>query len=244
MSTHSCLPQRRGLPDNHQPMVDKLKIGERLRQALQIHKMSNAALSEACGVSEQAIGKWLKTGQIAKERLPLIVDLLNLRLEWLLTGQGEMFKQEQDDLEHGLPKGKYAFIPYYKVGLSAGHGAAVEYEETDGEMAFRKTWIKRKGLNINDLVVVRVEGESMGPRLQPGDIVLVDRSRTVVKDGKVYVIRNGDQLRIKRLFWRYDGELIIRSDNPDPIYRDEIVPKDVVENLYIIGEVIWAGIDF
>ena len=53
---------------------------------------------------------------------------------------------------------------------------------------------------------------------------------------KVYALRYGNDLRIKRLYRRLDGTLILRSDNPR--YKDEEVPPVLAEeHITIIGRV-------
>lgn len=91
MSTISCL-YLAGNKLNLQPMVDESKeLAARLRIALDATKdVNQAKLAEVVGVSEQAVGKWLRTGKIARERIPVIARALNISLEWFLLGVGAM----------------------------------------------------------------------------------------------------------------------------------------------------------
>ena len=54
------------------------------------------------------------------------------------------------------------------------------------------------------------------PRLQPGDLALIDQARTTIHSGRVYAINDiNGETRIKRIDQPDQGLLILRSDNPD-----------------------------
>ncbi|RME57544.1 helix-turn-helix transcriptional regulator, partial [Candidatus Parcubacteria bacterium] len=78
-----------------------------------------------------------------------------------------------------------------------------------------------------------------------GDTLLIDRSpaaRDHIINGKIYLIRYGDEIRVKQLFKHVDGSLTIRSFNRDK-YPDEQLPPSVLENggIEILGRVVWIG---
>lgn len=140
-----------------------------------------------------------------------------------------------------LPPGTIQ-VPEFRIRFSGGNGSvAVEYEEAEGSVpaTYRLEWLQREKLSPKKLARFKVTGESMEPVLFKGDTVLVnlaenDISRIV--DGKVYAIRYEDQMRIKRLYRRLGGGLVLRSENPD--YRDEEVsPEMVQQHITIIGRV-------
>jgi phage repressor protein C with HTH and peptisase S24 domain len=129
------------------------------------------------------------------------------------------------------------------VELSAGPGCEVELEQVEDHLAFRTDWLKSKGLRADSLRAVYARGDSMAPRIQDGDILLMDTTVGSIVDGAVYALRYDRDVRVKRLTWRFDGALIIRSDNPDPAYRDEIVPREQLEAVNLLGCVVWVGGD-
>lgn len=84
----------------------------------------------------------------------------------------------------------------------------------------------------------KVHGDSMYPLLHDGDTVLVHLGETNIINGKVYAMRYGDELRIKRVYRKLDGGLVLHSDNPEFLPRDEDVPAAVAhEHIAIIGRV-------
>jgi phage repressor protein C with HTH and peptisase S24 domain len=142
-----------------------------------------------------------------------------------------------------LPEGRYVLVPRRRVELSAGNGHLIFEEEEAPPLAFTTDWARTAGLKPASAVVVYAKGDSMEPRIREGDVLLVDLARREIADGKVYALRYNHELRVKRLFRRYDGALIVRSDNA-AAYPDEVVPTgDQNGHVEVIGRVIWRGGD-
>ena len=93
--------------------------------------------------------------------------------------------------------------------------------------------------NANDLVIIRVEGDSMVPTLGDGDDILIDRGDAGgrLRDG-IYVLRVDDALIVKRIALNpVSRRVTVQSDNAAyPPWPDlELRAVDV------IGRVIWAA---
>jgi DNA polymerase V len=69
---------------------------------------------------------------------------------------------------------------------------------------------------------VRVEGDSMEPRIHSGELLVVDRM-VETKDGDVVVARLGSEFTVKRLHTEEDGRIQLVSENPsyEPIQVTE-----------------------
>lgn len=143
--------------------------------------------------------------------------------------------------EDPLPDDAIAIKESRLVKFSAGNGHRIDFEliEESEPAIYRRSWLQREGLNPDHLRRFKVKGDSMEPFLFENDSVLVnlaenDPARLI--DGKVYALRYGEDLRMKRLYRRIDGTLILRSDNPT--YGDEPVPPHLAEeHITIIGRV-------
>lgn len=136
---------------------------------------------------------------------------------------------------------EYALISRYDVLAAAGAGALVAGEEEIGKLAFRRDWLKQRGLSQKDLAVIQIRGDSMSPTLRDGALVLVDCRETRPKTDGIYVIRIDDHLVAKRLQIDIDGGIVICSDNP--AYQPRPVTPDKVAHLHIVGRVVWGGGD-
>lgn len=138
-----------------------------------------------------------------------------------------------------LPPGVFAIVPRVAVRLSAGNGS-VPMESSLPPLAFREDWLRRKGVAAREsLRVCEVRGDSMLPYLMDGDVVLVDLGQKGLSDGEVYAVRVGDEVRVKRLFRRLGGSLLLKSDNPS--FPDEVVPADELGQLEVLGRVLWRS---
>lgn len=67
--------------------TDPINIAARLKSAIAAAKVPKTALATACGVSDQAVTGWTKTGRINKKNLPAIAQALGVSVDWLLTGR-------------------------------------------------------------------------------------------------------------------------------------------------------------
>jgi phage repressor protein C with HTH and peptisase S24 domain len=126
------------------------------------------------------------------------------------------------------------------VRASAGPGAIVSEESGRPYFAFDERWLKAlTGSPSDKLSIIRVEGDSMAPTLNPGDDILVDLAdrEERLRDG-VYVLRIDDTLVVKRIALHpIGGRVTVQSDNP--AYPDW--PDCDLASLNCIGRVIWAG---
>jgi len=126
------------------------------------------------------------------------------------------------------------------VRASAGPGAIVSEESGQPYFAFDERWLKALTASPSDkLSIIRVEGDSMAPTLNPGDDILVDLAdrEERLRDG-VYVLRIDDALVVKRIALHpIGGRATVQSDNP--AYPDW--PDCDLGSLNCIGRVIWAG---
>lgn len=225
--------------------MGKEHIGARLRALMDRAKITNTQLAEACGVTVQAVSKWISKGQIARERVAAICAALDVTADDLLGPEADAVDGE----ERGLPSGRYVFIKRHKVSLPHGEGESDRFEEVDDEVAFRADFLKRNGWTRGALAVFYARGYSMAPRIQPRDVLLLDTSERGkrIEHDKVYAIRYAkerpgvDREQVKRLLWRYDGALIIHSDNTGSEYKDEVIPESELDSITTIGRVVWVG---
>jgi len=131
----------------------------------------------------------------------------------------------------------YDLIP--KVVARAGAGASLETNgDTEGMYAFRRDFMGREHICAAQSVLMDVVGDSMEPLFSEGDTLLVDKSDVEVRDGKIYVVTLGDELRVKRIHKSLNG-LILRSENPR--YPDIPVDGPDLETFVVHGRVRWFG---
>lgn len=227
-----------------------MKFGERLEAALQHLGWGPTELAARTGVAMPTISAIVKR---ASNRTDFKEDLIKgfppdkISHIWLRDETGEM--TEVASRPHIIAKHREdpsrdeeIEIAEYNVRFSGGNGSTVidyDLSEESEPATYRLSWIQRMKLNPEKLKRFKVRGDSMEPLLFPGDTVLVNQAENDIKellDGKVYAIRYGNDLRVKRLFRKLNGSLILRSENP--LYQDEEVTPDLVhQHITIIGRV-------
>lgn len=101
-------------------------------------------------------------------------------------------------------------------------------------ISFRRPWVSRVATSAANLVAFFVEGDSMEPTLEDGDLVLIDKGRTQPRTGAIFAVCvGGDLLQIKRL--EVIGELVrVIADN-----KNYPVAELPAEQVHVIGQVIW-----
>lgn len=182
---------------------------EKIRQVIEFNKITIDEFAEKIGEKPTRLKDVLR----GKQRPPLemiqsIVEIFQIDANWLI-GKGRNFH-----LEGEIDKDEYAYIPMYDVEVSAGNGAAAYgVAEPANHLAYRKDWLKLRGLFAKDLNCVTARGDSMEPTISSKDTLLVDTSKTNPRDGHIYVIRSGDVLWVKRVQRQIDGSLLLISDN-------------------------------
>lgn len=142
-----------------------------------------------------------------------ILTTFDIDANWLITGKNSSSKNP-DEQKNYSEEHEYDYVPMFDVEVSAGNGAAA-YGATEPAMhlAFRKDWLKSRGLFAKDLNCVTARGDSMEPTIHSQDTLLVDTSKNNPRDGQIYVIRSGDTLWVKRIQKQIDGSLLLISDN-------------------------------
>lgn len=176
------------------------------------------ALSQKSGVSKSNMSRWLSGTPPRTADIEPVMDLLGARIVL-----------PDDTLID------YDLVP--KVSAKAGAGASLETsDEKEGLYAFRKDFMGREHICAASAVMMDVVGDSMEPEFYEGDTLLVDKSDIEIRDGKIYVVTLGDELRVKRIFNSLNG-LILRSDNPK--YPDIHVEGPDIETFVVHGRVRW-----
>lgn len=136
---------------------------------------------------------------------------------------------------------EYALIPGYSVQVAAGAGAFPIDEQPTRRLAFRRKWLRFRGLNEKDLVLVFAKGDSMEPTISDNNTVMIDTSQRELTDGAIYVIRTDHHLIVKRVQTLLGNAVLLLSDNQ--AYQPIEVKMSEVQDLEVIGRVVWIGKD-
>ena len=227
-------------------------IVDRIQLALNKADIKWSAAAIKIGLSAQAASNW-KKGKIGRDTIEKLAELLKVDAGWLLTGNSADNIQQTDgtpvvawESPDDLDPNTYVIIPHVDVKFSAGNGHLAAYEPSHKDVGSAQllSWVHKKKVSPKNLITVDIDGDSMEPNIKSVSVVMLDKSVNTleqVKSGKVYAIRYGNELKIKRLSRRFDGALIIDSDNPQ--YQREIVEPEQLEHISIIGKYVSHSYD-
>ena len=100
-----------------------------------------------------------------------------------------------------LPEGELVYIPPLDVNMSAMQ--ILEQDPDDAVLsgcpiAFRANWIQKMHLKSQALKAFLANNDSMTPRIQDKDLIVIDTSQKDVLDGKVYVLYYNGGEHVKR----------------------------------------------
>lgn len=213
------------------------RIIERMKTALGLKTQS--ALAEVLGVRRAAVSDAKRQGRVPSEWLLKLCRSHGLNPYWIETEKGAKYVSHDgvEELESGYGSA-FEFVPMVEARLSGGGGSLETSDRVLGYYAFRKEWLKTKGV-LESLRLMRVTGGSMEPTIEDNDVVMVDFSKADVLAGKIYAVRMDDEIIVKRLE-RKPGKLVLVSDNRrfyDPVEID--LPE--YANVEVLGRVVWMA---
>ena len=226
----------------------------RLREIRQAKGLKLHELAEKIGVTEVSMSRYER--EPSRLNYPLLVklaDALDTSIAAICGEEPEhhteprelTYEADQPPLYNGrlmpmvqdIGGTEFAVIPRYDMGLSAGPGALVEaHAEPLGYVLMERQWVAAVTRALpENLVVLRVRGDSMRPTFDDGDWLLIDRAQRRVNVQGVYAIMIGDTAWVKRLSINLRDKLVrIISDNP--VYPEEQLADADID---VIGRVVW-----
>lgn len=226
-----------------------MSISERVKLRRVELGLTQAELAVRANTSQQAIQQ-LEDGKTKRPRyLPELAVALGCSVKWIVTGskdESDVLPPESEwgvvdawDKDTPLPADEVE-VPFLKdIEFACGDGR-VHCEDHNGfKLRFSKATLRRVGANSDGSGVLcfPASGDSMEPVIPDGATVAVDTGNKRIIDGELYAINQGELKRIKQLYRKPGGKLLIRSINRD--YEDEEAEESEVE---IIGFVFWYSV--
>ena len=211
------------------------KWNERLKSRMKERKTTQEDLAATLSLSQSSVGHYVSGRRNPrKDVLEKIADELEVSMDWLL-GKTEL-----------PPIDKRDFFPVPVLSaVEAAHGVV---NQKGGEYGMEVTpistkWIEAQKHKADHLCVCYVEDDSMAPKLNVGDKVVIDRECKEFSNGKVFALLVNNSLHIRRSLQGLSGaSWTLSSDNKDnPKYRDEVFLSEGLEStIEVIGRVVLA----
>lgn len=217
------------------PSVAKTPFSQRLtavREALGCSERK--AFAAELGMNAETLGGYERGDTFPDQAFLLRYKQdFSVNIDWLITGEGEMFPAGKDQLGSDL-----IALPFYAdVAASAGPGLVVGPEAHESVVAFTRTFLRDQGATPESCSVIRARGDSMAPTIPDASLLIVDHAQAEVANGCIMVINVGEDLLVKRVRRRLDGLVDLVSDNP--AYPPETIGRETIQQLRIVGRVVY-----
>lgn len=214
-------------------------FGQRIKELRKKFDLTQQSFADEIGANNKQTISDVEKGKqksLNDEQVRIILDKYGVSKAWLILGEGEMLESEQSNSAQVLvDTDKFISIPIVTAKASGSPVGEIPYEVIErGEVSIAKMLFKTMP-NIENVQAVEVIGNSMSPRINPGDYVIIDKIRHFDHDG-VYVMQFDSMLLVKRLQVTTKGIKII-SDNR--MYDEDFYdPENDQRLMNIVGKVI------
>lgn len=208
-----------------------------------------ARLSEITKVTPKAASKWLNMESMpGRTNMQAIAGALDVRVEWLEYGLGEMRESDQAKPEPepsaDSSDDEYVHVPLKSAKGAMGRGYENPYVEVKGRLAFKRSWIRTRGLNEKYLEAFYADGDSMYPTINSGDVVLLNKAQKEPIHNNIFALNGAEGVIIKRLSYASAvNQWGLISDNLDKReFPDQWLDEDD-EPMALMGQIVWRGGD-
>lgn len=214
-------------------LKDRLRL---IRKTLGLNQQ-NLADSLGCKIGKIKQIETGKTATISYADAKLLEKKYRINEQWLRFNNGDMFieptLEDFEELEDEFKNNQSTIqLPYYNdIKASAGSGCIANDS--------KKEYIKIPKIflpnNHSSLEILSVHGDSMENTFYDNDLIIIDKDKKTLENGKIFIVLYDDELYVKRVFKMPQNKIILKSDNR--YYPDIEVVSD---NFKILGQVIRA----
>ena len=134
-------------------------------------------------------------------------------------------KRLEDILKEGLPTRPIPILNRVPAGFPQG------FTDKDYPAGYADEYVSLPDVKDLNAFALKVEGESMTPKLKTGDIIIISPNRQW-ESGDIVVVKVKDEVSLKKIF-RKETTLVLQSINPE--YSPIILPFSEVQ---VIGKVV------
>ena len=199
----------------------------RLQKALDAKEWKPVDLAKRTGISESTISQY-RSGyaEPKKDRLQLFADVLEVNPAWLLGIDVPM--STSNICTGSVNKG-------IKINVLGRVAAGIPIEAIENIIDTEE--IPASMAKCGEYFGLKIQGDSMTPRICDGDTVIVRRQDDAETDQVVIALINGNDATCKRLM-KFDGGISLISFNPS--YPPMIFTNEQIETMpvKIIGRVV------
>lgn len=207
-----------------------MTIGEKIAARRKELKLTLEDVGNAVGVGKSTVKKW-ETGYIANMRR----DKISLLAKVLQMNPSEFIEDDSDDLyetsniSYAINRDNIYSIPVFE-SVSAGLGAYASDEIVDYIPV-----VLNNPYDADETMAIRVSGDSMYPKIEDGDIIIVRKTESVESGSIAVLLLDNEEGLVKKIKYG-DGWVELHSINPE--YKTKVFKGTDIQRLQIVGLVI------
>ena len=207
---------------------NNIEIGKRIKMKREERGITQEELGKVLSLNKSTIQRY-EAGKIEKIKLPVIqamAQVLNVNPDWLVLKTDDPSIKNDSNIEIISAGDSIYKIPVFS-SVSAGFGAYACSDIID----YMPLYFQNPS-DVPDTICIKVQGDSMYPKIEDGDIIVVRRQESVDSGSIAVVLVDEEQGYVKKVF--YDRETIeLHSINPE--YAPKIFKGKDVLRVRVVG---------
>ncbi len=214
-------------------------MGKRIKEKRLALDLTQDELGKLIGVQRAAINKY-ESGQVENMKRSVIKELsklFNVDPNWLMA-----FDIDTSSREEAIDNNAEFFsYRYYPVSISAGALEDIDAIREYDLLALSNKFLGKYAGN-NNLIILKVNGESMNNVIPNGSFIAVDTSRkniTDISDRDIVVFSENGSYSVKRYINdRANERFLFKPDSSDDTFTAIEVRYEESTDLRLIGKVV------
>lgn len=195
-----------------------------LNKYLDFFQMNQADLANRLSVNKSVVSSWLSGSRYPRmNTMEKIANIFNIEKSDLIED-----KSEKESTSHHTKGIRIPVLGRVAAGIPIEAVTDIdEWEEIPEAMA-----------KTGEYFALKIKGESMSPKLQPGDIVIVKKQNDVDTGDTAIVLVNGNDATVKQIKKTEAGIMLVGLNLE--VYQPHFYSNKEIEELpiQIIGKVI------
>lgn len=199
---------------------------DRLKRAMDMRGVTQSELCEITGIPKSAMSQYMSGSFKPKQkRTYLLAKALKVNEAWLMGYDVDMERVDPSNIDI-LPSEQIRMVPVYE-SVSAGFGAYASSQVVEYMPLFIQNVHEAE-----EMLCIKVRGDSMYPKIEDGDTVVVHRQDSVDSGQIAVVMVDSEEGFVKKVVYDDDSVTLV-SINPE--YQDKLFKGKDLRRLRVVG---------
>ena len=197
---------------------NKKTMSKNLKKYLKLYNVSRTQFSESLDISYSTISDWVNGNAYPR------IDKIEMMANYFGINKSDLVEENYNNETSAL-----------KIPVLGSVAAGIPISAVEDILDYEEVPISWQ--NQGEFFALRIKGDSMEPRMESGDVVIVKQQSDANSGDTVIALVNGDDATCKRLEKTDNGIMLVSTNTKYPpmfFSKEDIVNKPVV----ILGKVV------